>query len=50
MTIRVNFTGFEILTAVIMKNTTSWVVTPCGLVKVTDVSEECYASIFMVDE
>jgi hypothetical protein len=37
--------GFEVLTAVSTKMAVSWVVTPCNLVEVTDVSEVLAASV-----
>jgi hypothetical protein len=35
------YVRFEILMAVPMKSTIFWDVTPCSLVKCTDISEEC---------
>jgi hypothetical protein len=42
--------GFVILTAVVMKSSTSWDITPCSPLKVSDVSEEHVAPIFRVEE
>jgi hypothetical protein len=39
--------GFEVLTAVVVKTTIFWDITPCSLLS-TDVSEEHIASIFRV--
>jgi hypothetical protein len=44
-----SFVGFEVLTAVVMKSTTFWDITPCSLLSV-DVSEEHIASIFTVEK
>jgi hypothetical protein len=42
--------GFEVLTAVFVKNSVFWAITPCSLLKVNDVSDEHIASIFMDEE
>jgi hypothetical protein len=44
------FVGFEVLTAVVMKISVSWDITPYSPVKLTDISEENIASIFRVEE
>jgi hypothetical protein len=41
--------GFEVFTAVVMKSTTFWDITPCSPVS-TDVSEDHIASIFRVEK
>jgi hypothetical protein len=41
---------FEVLTAAKMSLVVFWVVTPCGLLVGTDVSEEPTASIFTLKE
>jgi hypothetical protein len=43
----VKYAGFEILTAVVMKSTIFWDITPCSPLKV---SEERIASIFRIEE
>jgi hypothetical protein len=42
--------GSEVLTAVVMKSTIFWDITPCSPLKATDVSEEHVASIFGAEE
>jgi hypothetical protein len=42
--------GSEVLTAVIRKGSISWDITPCGQMKVNDVSEEHVAAIFRIEE
>jgi hypothetical protein len=45
----VRFVGFEVLTAVFVKSSVFWPITPCSPLKV-NVSEEHISSIFMVEE
>jgi hypothetical protein len=40
------FVGFEVLTAVVMKSSVFWDITPLVCLKSTDVSEEHVTSIF----
>jgi hypothetical protein len=42
--------GSEVLTAVVMKSTIFWDITPCSPLLSTDVSEEHIASIFRAEE
>jgi hypothetical protein len=42
--------GFKVLTAVVMKTTIFWDISPCSPLKSTGVSEEHIASIFRVEE
>jgi hypothetical protein len=42
--------GFEALTAVVMKSSIFWDITPCTLLKSIDISEEHVAFIFRVEE
>jgi hypothetical protein len=42
---RNSYTGFEILTAAVMNMAFVWVVSPCSLVEITNVSEVLTASI-----
>jgi hypothetical protein len=42
--------GFEVLTAVVMRSSVFWDITPCSPLKATDVSEEHVASIFRVED
>jgi hypothetical protein len=42
--------GAEVLTAVIMKSSVLWDITPCCSLKSTDVSEKYVASTFRVKE
>jgi hypothetical protein len=42
--------GFEVLTAVTMKCSVFWHITPCSPVKVTDVSKEHITSIIRVEK
>jgi hypothetical protein len=44
------FVGFEVLTAVLMKTSVFWSITPCIPSKVIDVSEEYVTSIFRVED
>jgi hypothetical protein len=41
---------FEVLTAVVMKSSIFWDITPCSMLKSTDVSEKLIASIFRVEK
>jgi hypothetical protein len=45
-----NHVGFEFLTAVVIKSSIFWDITPCSPLKVTDISEEHVASIYMDKE
>jgi hypothetical protein len=44
------FVGFKDLTAVAMKITGFWDITPCSPFKVTDISEEYIESIFRIEK
>jgi hypothetical protein len=46
----ISFVGFQVYTAVAMKNFVFCDTTPCSPVKSTDVSEEHIASIFRIEE
>jgi hypothetical protein len=48
--LRFSHVGFEVLTPVVMKSYIFRDITPCSQLKVTDISEEHIASIFMVEE
>jgi hypothetical protein len=49
---QINFynVGFEVLTAVVMKSSVFWDITPCSPSKANQCSEEHVASIFRVEE
>jgi hypothetical protein len=42
--------GFEVLTAVVLKNSVLWDISPCSPFKITEVSEKHVAFIFRVEE
>jgi hypothetical protein len=44
------YVGLEVLTAVIMKGSIFWGITPCSPVKVVDVSEENVAAILRIEK
>jgi hypothetical protein len=41
---------FEVLTALVMKSSIFWDITPCSPLKVSDHSEEHIASIFRIED
>jgi hypothetical protein len=45
-----NYVGFEVHTAVVMKSSAFWDISPCSPLKATDLSEEHVASIFKIEE
>jgi hypothetical protein len=42
--------GSQVLTAVVMKSSSFWSITPCSPLKSNDVSEEHAASVFRIEE